>query len=537
MTHTERHRMLALRDGCIAAVAVLIIAVLTGCAIYFAASKSLQQQAQDNLLVLARSAASLTDGDMHSEIVRAEQKDTPLYDRLREPYRLLRKANVHLGNITTVIKRNGKLQTVLVASDDEASTDILQPLAQTTEIMEAAFNQQKDMVEDAPRSHDGGVYLRAYAPFFNHAGEFIGIVSVEQQINDLLAQGQSMRTSLIIGMLVASVAAILCGVAVWTMRCATYVARYQCEEQRNLLITTEKKHKEFIERQKITAEQERRNLIFNLATSLEQSIADVIVQVDGCAVDVQQKSRAIAQQTKDADAQITKTNDTAHNAIAHTHSITEAAKQLSDSIGEISKQTFYADKIAHEANISADTAKKIITHLEEQSKKVSDFTAIITKIAGQINLLALNATIESARAGEAGKGFAVVAGEVKQLAMQVAQASKHITGQIHEMEQATRASVEAVEHTITVIGTMKETTQAVASAVVQQSAASSDMARSIQSSTKDTQCIRDNLMQIQQGAAQTSAQGNDVLASTEKLTKQASQLQQTFREFIAGLKS
>jgi methyl-accepting chemotaxis protein len=56
--------------------------------------------------------------------------------------------------------------------------------------------------------------------------------------------------------------------------------------------------------------------------------------------------------------------------------------------------------------------------------RINDVVKLIGDIACQTNLLALNATIEAALAGDAGKGFAVVAGEVKNLAIQAAKATR-----------------------------------------------------------------------------------------------------------------
>src|SRR3712207_7437603 len=74
--------------------------------------------------------------------------------------------------------------------------------------------------------------------------------------------------------------------------------------------------------------------------------------------------------------------------------------------------------------------------------EIDQIAGSISAIADQTNPLALNAPIESARAGEAGKGFAVVAGEVKDLALETAQATERI-----------RTVVDAVRHEVDTAGT------------------------------------------------------------------------------------
>ena len=73
-----------------------------------------------------------------------------------------------------------------------------------------------------------------------------------------------------------------------------------------------------------------------------------------------------------------------------------------------------------------------MNEISEASKKISEITNTIESIALQTNILALNASVEAARAGEQGKGFAVVASEVRNLALNVGNAAKDISGIVEE---------------------------------------------------------------------------------------------------------
>ncbi|WP_079508167.1 methyl-accepting chemotaxis protein [Mesobacillus jeotgali] len=89
----------------------------------------------------------------------------------------------------------------------------------------------------------------------------------------------------------------------------------------------------------------------------------------------------------------------------------------------------------------------IITVLEKQSDKITQFVNIINTISDQTNLLALNAAIEAARAGEHGKGFAVVANEVRKLAEESAKSASTIISIVNENVQNTRNAVDYIAKT------------------------------------------------------------------------------------------
>ncbi len=93
------------------------------------------------------------------------------------------------------------------------------------------------------------------------------------------------------------------------------------------------------------------------------------------------------------------------------------------------------------ARVDAQAASKMMSQLQERSRRIHVITEVINEIAARTNLLALNAAIEAARAGEHGRGFAVVAGEVRQLAQRTKSATDDIGVMVREInEEAERAA-------------------------------------------------------------------------------------------------
>jgi len=101
------------------------------------------------------------------------------------------------------------------------------------------------------------------------------------------------------------------------------------------------------------------------------------------------------------------------------HLAAAAAGETRDAAGHMSERLKALADSSHAAVGDVD-------HLHGESKRITEMTELIGRIASQTHLLSMNAAVEAARAGEQGRGFAVVAKEVQSLSAQTDRATKEI---------------------------------------------------------------------------------------------------------------
>lgn len=140
----------------------------------------------------------------------------------------------------------------------------------------------------------------------------------------------------------------------------------------------------------------------------------------------------------DANAETVSASSTALSArteqqVAALQETAASMEQLASTVANNAGNAKHADGLASKSSSIAaqsgeimDKAVTTMIGIAASSKKISEFVALIDRIAFQTNILALNAAVEAARAGDQGKGFAVVANEVRSLAHRSADAAKEI---------------------------------------------------------------------------------------------------------------
>jgi hypothetical protein len=117
-------------------------------------------------------------------------------------------------------------------------------------------------------------------------------------------------------------------------------------------------------------------------------------------------------------------------------SMAGAAEELNSTIKNIVEVNLGNMQRCRDTVSSIETLTKNLADLAQTTRQIESFVKVITDVSRKTKLLALNAAIEAARSGEYGRGFSVVANEVKALANEAENATRDVTRQASEIQDA-----------------------------------------------------------------------------------------------------
>lgn len=233
---------------------------------------------------------------------------------------------------------------------------------------------------------------------------------------------------------------------------------------------------------------------------------------------IRQRSETLAKRSNDAKRDATQ--------------LAAATEELANSSSEISRQVNGASSLAEEVSQVAGEAGRSLDGLKRSSGEIGDVVNLIAAIAKQTNLLALNAKIEAARAGTAGRGFAVVADEVKALSVETQKATDEIAQRIGQLQQDAAQSIAATRRIAEMIEALQPLFEAVATAAIEQTATTNDLAHTASVSSQFITSVADGAVEIEQAAAEASGHSDVVDRSSQTTVALASELRTRFVIFL-----
>lgn len=400
------------RDALLAAVMFLLFTDFSVFIVAKSAAETLLAEYQSKILAVAKTAAILTNSDLHKTLTLASQKDGSAYTEVQAPYRKILQVNPKIAYIYTAILHDGRAYFVIDTQQprtESASEEYGGTRDDTAKVMELYDDASPEFLEslqlgmatvDSKVYEDKwGSFISGYAPFFDNSGKQVGSVGVDFDAADYVATINSIWVVFSYGCVISLLLSIVIYLNVVDFRRKQMIRRdlrdgfnYEMKGHIKLISDTSD------------------NMYKDAAL-----IADIIEDTATFA--------------KNAMTNVYGTASRAESVAAASDDMVQSLEKLNNVMAKYKNELERANE---EITNAQDVASKLVTANDHVNAMMEE----IPKITGKINLLALNATIEAARAGEAGKGFSVVANEVKVLAGQTNEVTKNIAQYLEEGKTA-----------------------------------------------------------------------------------------------------
>lgn len=210
--------------------ASLIFIGLLGFSTYMVYHKSinaLEQEIKIGLLSNVRAAASTLSGDEHQNITAHTERDDPLYRQLAVQLERIRQASQDVRYIYTTILDQDKVRFVVNPSpqndnDGDGIPDLPPALMQVydnapSELV-AALREHKTGVSDQPYRDEWGVFISAYAPFYDRQGTFRGVLAMDLELSRFYQRLEALNQVFRKAIITILFLGLVVGLAVWWMR-------------------------------------------------------------------------------------------------------------------------------------------------------------------------------------------------------------------------------------------------------------------------------------------------------------------------------
>ena len=236
--------------GILAGTAVLVISSLGLFYLWRAAHEAQLDAVRTELLQLARTAATLVDGDAHRSIVSQKQAGSPAHLALLAPLVKFHQATSDIIYVYTAVLERGRVYYVLgtdflyrVPGDTEPPELIMAPHDTPDPTLRRALERHVTAVNEEPVKEAVRSYMSAYAPFFDRNGRFVGVIGVDMWVRNFDARIDAIRRAGIGAFAAVALLSVLTGFVVLRLSRTAQRARRR-DRVVQLRLAEAKKHAE-----------------------------------------------------------------------------------------------------------------------------------------------------------------------------------------------------------------------------------------------------------------------------------------------------
>ncbi|CAO3313610.1 methyl-accepting chemotaxis protein [Pseudomonas sp. P15-2025] len=272
--------------------------------------------------------------------------------------------------------------------------------------------------------------------------------SANAATDDIVNAVNTAKGSMVVSLLLAIVAAGICGLLLLLLRAIT-------APMQRIVHALDKLRSGDLSMRLSLDRKDEFGAIESGFNEMAEALANLVAQAQRSSVQVTTSVTEIAATSKQQQATATETAATTTEIGATSREIAATSRDLVRTMTEVTTAADQASSLAgsgqqglarmeetmHQVMGAADLVNAKLGILNEKASNITQMVVTIVKVADQTNLLSLNAAIEAEKAGEYGRGFAVVATEVRRLADQTAVATYDIEQMVREIQSAVSAGV------------------------------------------------------------------------------------------------
>jgi signal transduction histidine kinase/ActR/RegA family two-component response regulator len=223
-----------LLHGLLAGGAIMVISSLGLFYLWHSAREAQLDAVRTELVQLARVAASQVDGDLHRSIKSVEQTGGPAHLAVLAPLVKFHKATSGVIYVYTAILADNQIYFVLgtdylyrIEGDTLPPDPIMKPYNTPDPALHRALERHEPAVNTEPVQEARRSYMSAYAPFFDRAGGFVGVLGIDMWVKDLDARIAAIRRAGIGAFVAVALLSVLAGCGVQRLSRAAQRARHR----------------------------------------------------------------------------------------------------------------------------------------------------------------------------------------------------------------------------------------------------------------------------------------------------------------------